>query len=1430
MRKLKLLLVLCLVAIAASASKTVYLAPGPWNLDGARFALYHFTGSTPGPWVEFTDEDNDGILSATFNDTDEKMIFVRLKPSTADGYSSDNGGLNWDNKWNQSADLDAPDADNLLYSITASGNSPAINVESYPLYTAADLLSDGWTRITTIAQGDISDKFYVFVAEGKDLMLGLANSSRQSSTTAFYQVMRNPALDAKKVWTLEANGGNYAMRNLYSNSRQMQTEYSGSSNDLRWRTNDQTASIEWTGLGLAYTDGAWSLTSTKYSRPLGIYNNDTGSPLEGLEIGANDAGKGQKFQIYAISRSDYWALAAGLATKANPVNSFTGLIKNQEIYNKTQTNLPNGWSEDTAKRKTDNSNRTAGTGLTRLEGWASTQWGGNGTLYVDYYQNITVPNGVYRLTALTGQDVYTDQDPEAGSNGKIYISNGTNESTQDITTTTEYITTSSVVSDGSLKVGMRADGKQAWVHGEDFRLEYLGKAVRHVALDLPNNGNITAGQWYKYEVAVDGDYTITAGTAANIIQTENGGQLVEDATGAGVTTGDNVALTVGTIIYYKSLTDNTLTVVANVPTYELGDVTAQSIANNSYIGSLTTFVLTYGDAATNDGEASLAVIGSAKASLKKNGAEVATGTLTANDAAKTLTATFSDITLATNANDYSIVIPAGAFGYEGQSVNVEVIVPFQTGLVADGLYYLQKKDTQKYLGRGGNYGTRAVVADLGISFELNVQTNGKYYLKNHDQSLAAAAGRYFGKVGDPYYTDATSAQAFIIASADGGYYLRPDADNYFKTTTESTDIDVPFDYIDVTATEGDAIIWVPISKEAYAANIAAVRNVEAAAIATSAGETAASVSALETLLADAEKFKAVDMTSSIEGAECKAAADISEWTQVKYATNGQTDFNANGTCGEVWSGIGGIKQEITGLAEGIYKVSVHATWRPGGKESGENAGNEINTNAWVYANTATSSNLTQLKSWYAGGATIDDRAGMAASGDTYLNDVYVYVSDGETLTIGLASPTECNGAWLPFFGWSLTYYKPKATFTASFVNGEKWDDVYAYVWNGGVEITDEFPGEKISKSSTYRRNGIDYDVYTYSYTGFEDPANIIFSDGASAETTNKTADLTFVDGMTDLSKVPYIDAYAVVGGNNGDETDEAYKAFFSNTWDDATQTDILTKVSEGVYSKTYSDLTLDKQTISYKIIKKDYLEATSAANWYDNGTDKNLTIDIPVKGIYDITFTFTVSGSVVLGVATKTAEAVTISDKRWATTVTNSPLDFSAQDFEAYTATVDGSNVVLTKVDDVKAETGVVLKLKDGEDPDTFYVPVIASSETDKGSLMFSSIYGFDIYASYTDNYYGLIVKTVDEKEVAMFALIGKPIGDGKVTIPAGKAFLAVPTTARELSVVFSDDETTGIRSIDNGQLDNIYDLQGRKVAQPTKGLYIVNGKKVVKK
>ena len=74
-------------------------------------------------------------------------------------------------------------------------------------------------------------------------------------------------------------------------------------------------------------------------------------------------------------------------------------------------------------------------------------------------------------------------------------------------------------------------------------------------------------------------------------------------------------------------------------------------------------------------------------------------------------------------------------------------------------------------------------------------------------------------------------------------------------------------------------------------------------------------------------------------------------------------------------------------------------------------------------------------------------------------------------------------------------------------------------------------------------------------------------------------------------------------------------------------------------------------------------------------------------------------------------------------------------------------------------------------------------------------------------------------------------------TLSAGKCWIQLeksPGNARSLSIVFEEGTTTGINAVNTaaGTEDAaVYDLQGRRVMEPTKkGLYIVNGKKVVMK
>ena len=79
---------------------------------------------------------------------------------------------------------------------------------------------------------------------------------------------------------------------------------------------------------------------------------------------------------------------------------------------------------------------------------------------------------------------------------------------------------------------------------------------------------------------------------------------------------------------------------------------------------------------------------------------------------------------------------------------------------------------------------------------------------------------------------------------------------------------------------------------------------------------------------------------------------------------------------------------------------------------------------------------------------------------------------------------------------------------------------------------------------------------------------------------------------------------------------------------------------------------------------------------------------------------------------------------------------------------------------------------------------------------------------------------------VGFYLWNGGSLGAGRVILPADAV-----TSAREF--IAFDNETTGIKNLTPALSQGEgawYDLQGRRVAQPAKGLYIVNGKKVVLK
>lgn len=73
--------------------------------------------------------------------------------------------------------------------------------------------------------------------------------------------------------------------------------------------------------------------------------------------------------------------------------------------------------------------------------------------------------------------------------------------------------------------------------------------------------------------------------------------------------------------------------------------------------------------------------------------------------------------------------------------------------------------------------------------------------------------------------------------------------------------------------------------------------------------------------------------------------------------------------------------------------------------------------------------------------------------------------------------------------------------------------------------------------------------------------------------------------------------------------------------------------------------------------------------------------------------------------------------------------------------------------------------------------------------------------------------------------------GSAKASMKGFRGFFELPTNAQNARLLINGEEVTGIEAIENAEsADVVFDLQGRRVAQPTKGLYIIGGKKMMVK
>ena len=175
---------------------------------------------------------------------------------------------------------------------------------------------------------------------------------------------------------------------------------------------------------------------------------------------------------------------------------------------------------------------------------------------------------------------------------------------------------------------------------------------------------------------------------------------------------------------------------------------------------------------------------------------------------------------------------------------------------------------------------------------------------------------------------------------------------------------------------------------------------------------------------------------------------------------------------------------------------------------------------------------------------------------------------------------------------------------------------------------------------------------------------------------------------------------------------------------------------------------------------------------------------------------------------------VALSTYAWGTTDANRVM--------AYTGVIEDDYLTLTRIDAedgiIPANTPVVLEYVQDEEDGYVFLQVVDSEKAAVTSSLSGTVAAATCEA---DANYSLAYVN---DEIGFYSYAG-------TTLKGFKAFLPKSTTSATNALRIRKGETTAIENVqtetENGA---IYDLSGRRVQKMVKGLYIVNGKKMIKK
>lgn len=1009
-----------------------------------------------------------------------------------------------------------------------------------------------------------------------------------------------------------------------------------------------------------------------------------------LEFGIRNIATGGNWYVTHLKSIVY----KGKANSTNPIDVTSTYIKNAGF----ETGTTDGWattsSSDTGARSTTNDTyKTNGS----QGNWLFNTWW-QGTPCTQTIKKL--PAGKYELSAMVASDGAT-----------IYMINGNNSDdyayveTADKTigkTLSKKFLLSSETSNYKIGVVGGADGKAGehkpyvadgywWYKTDNFQLKYYGNGIDVYAtkkeIDTPIN--IEANKWYAFPANFSSDYAFTIGDG-NLIYTQDGTQDISEATGKTIATGEKINLTKG-IVYVKSATATTITLSMAADSYDLGDLVT-NVADNSFIqNGIVTF--TYPTQSTTNKDVTTELVNGASVTINGNSVAV-----TAIE--KGFQVNISGLEVA---KEYKINIPADIYGYTGHAMNAAQTITLHTPAIFDGTYYFYNNDNKKYLSRGGNYATQAIVDEYGIAIVVKTDNENNTELKPFDSYLNLGFDGFM-------YTDAqgNNIRKFNATKVDGGYkFLNTTNQKYLATNNGQ----VVGDAVEGGNLQGKSNIWTLESVNDHLAVVKTYEDSQAKAAATAAGIVVSNKAELENTLKVENIYPQQIAIKGTQGA-----------VKEKYQGGASNE--------QVSKPLDIFAETVNGLRPGLYKLSVNAFQRATLFNDVMNAGG-ARGKVYVYANDA----KTQLKSIaeeysdeaYTEGLNPNSQsegknypnsigaANQAFAKNMYVNDVYVYVNADEgantgTLKFGIQNPTRLGndnsrGAWTCYNNFTLTYY---------------------------AQVTNEIV------------DGVHYYYGTHEAPEFEVTNDVPVVDATNATVNNATIKRTNPNGIVYLAE--------------GSTADNGSNIVVGQTCDNLVLTD------------------------GYPFTATKNFEATKAA--------------YTMTSIADGKF-----GTLVLPFAAQL------------------PADGKAYALDGELNVIDGE-LVGSAVTSLAANKPVLVT-KAGE----YTASAVSVAETSASQINTNgNLTG--VYQN-TEAPVGSYVLQKHDDRVAFYL-----VNNTKPMVKPFRAYIKPQSTnAKQFIKVVFDGEATGIKEITSENTKaEIFDLSGRRVAKAQKGVYIVNGKKVIKK